>query len=131
MSRWLLCFLSFLIFSSASFSQFVASKNSNKFHTENCKWAKKISPKNKITFQTYSQAIQAGFQPCHTCSPSSVNDKATENQRQKYQKQNQSQDNGDGQCQAITKKGTRCTRKAVSGSKYCWQHKNYGDKNDK
>ncbi|MGD0036317.1 MAG: hypothetical protein ABSC53_03385 [Bacteroidota bacterium] len=35
------------------------------------------------------------------------------------------------QCQAITKKGTRCTRKAVSGSKYCWQHKNYGDKNDK
>jgi hypothetical protein len=26
------------------------------------------------------------------------------------------------QCEAITKKGTRCTRKAARGSKYCWQH---------
>jgi hypothetical protein len=27
-----------------------------------------------------------------------------------------------GQCTAITKKGTRCTRKAKSGSSRCWQH---------
>ncbi|MCX6141961.1 MAG: hypothetical protein NTZ35_01955 [Ignavibacteriales bacterium] len=27
-----------------------------------------------------------------------------------------------GQCQAITKDGTRCTRKALPGSKYCRQH---------
>lgn len=27
-----------------------------------------------------------------------------------------------GQCQAITKKGTQCKRKAAAGSKYCWQH---------
>jgi phage shock protein A len=26
-----------------------------------------------------------------------------------------------GQCQATTKKGTRCSRQATSGS-YCWQH---------
>lgn len=26
------------------------------------------------------------------------------------------------QCAAITKKGTRCSRSAQSGSKYCWQH---------
>jgi hypothetical protein len=25
-------------------------------------------------------------------------------------------------CAAITKKGTRCSRAAQSGSKYCWQH---------
>lgn len=27
-----------------------------------------------------------------------------------------------GQCAAMTKKGTRCTRKASAGSIYCWQH---------
>ena len=28
-----------------------------------------------------------------------------------------------GQCAATTKKGTRCSRKAASGSIYCWQHR--------
>jgi len=27
-----------------------------------------------------------------------------------------------GQCEALTTKGTRCKRKAVPGSRYCWQH---------
>jgi hypothetical protein len=27
-----------------------------------------------------------------------------------------------GRCQAITKKGTQCSRKAKAGSKFCWQH---------
>jgi hypothetical protein len=27
-----------------------------------------------------------------------------------------------GQCQAITKKGTQCSRRAQAGSKFCWQH---------
>ncbi|MFZ5434119.1 MAG: hypothetical protein ACOZB3_10140 [Calditrichota bacterium] len=26
------------------------------------------------------------------------------------------------QCEAITKKGTRCSRLAIPGAKYCWQH---------
>jgi hypothetical protein len=29
---------------------------------------------------------------------------------------------GSSQCQAITKKGTRCSRQAKAGSSYCWQH---------
>ena len=28
----------------------------------------------------------------------------------------------DGYCEAVTKKGNRCKRKALDGSKYCWQH---------
>jgi hypothetical protein len=28
------------------------------------------------------------------------------------------------QCEAITKKGKRCSRRAVEGSHYCWQHQN-------
>lgn len=31
------------------------------------------------------------------------------------------------QCQAITKKGCQCKRKAVAGSQYCWQHKSQSD----
>ena len=31
----------------------------------------------------------------------------------------------DGRCAAITKKGTRCSRKAAAGSIYCWQHSKY------
>lgn len=27
-----------------------------------------------------------------------------------------------GRCQAVTKKGTQCSRSASSGSQYCWQH---------
>jgi hypothetical protein len=29
------------------------------------------------------------------------------------------------QCEAITLKGTRCSRRAMKGSRYCWQHQNY------
>ncbi len=29
----------------------------------------------------------------------------------------------DGQCEAITNSGKRCSRVALKGSKYCWQHK--------
>ena len=29
---------------------------------------------------------------------------------------------GGGRCQAITKKGTQCKRRAKAGSRYCWQH---------
>jgi hypothetical protein len=32
---------------------------------------------------------------------------------------------GEQQCEALTKKGTRCKRKAMPGSRYCWQHQNY------
>ena len=31
------------------------------------------------------------------------------------------------QCQAITKKGTQCTRKTEKGSDFCWQHKKMKD----
>lgn len=30
---------------------------------------------------------------------------------------------GEGRCQAKTKEGNQCKRKADKGSIYCWQHK--------
>lgn len=32
---------------------------------------------------------------------------------------------GSPRCQALTKSGTQCTRKAEAGSLYCWQHQEY------
>ncbi|MFH1011154.1 MAG: hypothetical protein V1784_07970 [bacterium] len=29
------------------------------------------------------------------------------------------------QCEAITQKGTQCSRRAMKGSRYCWQHQNH------
>jgi hypothetical protein len=29
------------------------------------------------------------------------------------------------QCEATTQKGTQCSRRAMKGSRYCWQHQNY------
>jgi methylphosphotriester-DNA--protein-cysteine methyltransferase len=63
-----------LIFSVACLSlaadfKYVGSKNSDKYHFPDCKWAKKISPKNLITFNTAQEAVKAGFVPCKVCKP--------------------------------------------------------------
>lgn len=50
-------------------SKYIGSKNSNKFHDPSCKWAKKISDYNKITFNNRNDAIKQGYQPCKFCNP--------------------------------------------------------------
>ena len=40
----------------------------------------------------------------------------------KYTYTSKSTTQSSGRCQAITKAGTRCKRKATPGSNYCWQH---------
>ena len=55
--------------SSISDSHYIASVNSNKFHYETCRWGKKISNKNKVTFNTRSDAISQGYEPCKVCQP--------------------------------------------------------------
>jgi phosphatidylserine/phosphatidylglycerophosphate/cardiolipin synthase-like enzyme len=48
---------------------FVASKNSEVFHRENCKSAAKISAKNLVSYATREEAIQTGKKPCEECNP--------------------------------------------------------------
>lgn len=48
---------------------FVGSANSNKYHYPDCKWALKIKPENKITFDSSEEAKGAGYVPCKACSP--------------------------------------------------------------
>jgi methylphosphotriester-DNA--protein-cysteine methyltransferase len=49
--------------------KYVGSKTSDKYHYPDCKWAKKISPKNLVTFMTAEEAAKAGYVPCKVCKP--------------------------------------------------------------
>jgi hypothetical protein len=47
--------------------KYVGSANSNKYHIPYCKWAKKISPENLVTFKTAQETVKAGYVPCKVC----------------------------------------------------------------
>lgn len=44
---------------------FIGNKNSHKFHTEDCKNLPK--EENRVIFETYDEAIDAGYSPCGSC----------------------------------------------------------------
>ncbi len=48
-------------------SRFIASKNGSTYHSPKCDWAKKISKKNIIWFNTTSTAKRKGYKKCNTC----------------------------------------------------------------
>jgi len=50
-------------------SKYVASKNSGVFHRPQCRWAKKISPKNLVDYNSRDEATKAGKRPCKQCKP--------------------------------------------------------------
>jgi methylphosphotriester-DNA--protein-cysteine methyltransferase len=106
-----------LIAFAAANAHFVGSKNSDKYHDPSCEWAQKISPQNLVAFEDAEEAAVAGYVPCKVCKPgggSAYIGQSTE--------KSQSKAASGGQCQAFTKKGTQCKRKASAGSLYCWQH---------
>ena len=49
--------------------KYVGSKNSNKYHYPDCKWAKKISAKNLVVFESAKDALAARYVPCKVCKP--------------------------------------------------------------
>lgn len=55
--------------STADSGNYIASSNSHKFHYPSCRWGKKISEKNKVTFNSRSDAISQGYEPCKVCKP--------------------------------------------------------------
>lgn len=48
---------------------YVASKNSTKYHILTCSSASKITETNKIWFDTAEEAAAAGYTPCNICQP--------------------------------------------------------------
>ena len=49
--------------------KYVASKNSQVFHTSNCRSAKRISPENMVGYSSREEAVNAGKNPCKICKP--------------------------------------------------------------
>ena len=92
------------------------TKTGKKYHTENCSYLKKSSISIDL-----KDAVNRGYTPCSRCSPPTLKSEVnSEQSTDLLQNNNTIQD--DGRCQAITKAGTRCKRKAQPGSKFCWQH---------
>jgi peptidoglycan hydrolase CwlO-like protein len=109
------------------------TKTGSKYHNDGCRYLSQ----SKISIDL-ATAISKGYGPCSVCKPptqvtSSSNNKITNTNTEKTavkqqintsaNKVNQSTNPVSQQCAAITKAGTRCTRKAEPGSIYCWQHK--------
>jgi hypothetical protein len=49
--------------------KYVSSKNSQVFHSPNCRSAKRITPENLVGYNSRDEAIQAGKRPCKVCKP--------------------------------------------------------------
>lgn len=54
---------------SSTEENYIGNKKTRKFHTPNCKWAKRTNSQNKISFQSRNEAVKAGFSPCQVCNP--------------------------------------------------------------
>jgi methylphosphotriester-DNA--protein-cysteine methyltransferase len=52
-----------------TFGGFLASVNSDVFHTPGCKGAKKIAVKNLLRYSSREQALWDGKKPCAECKP--------------------------------------------------------------
>lgn len=49
--------------------KYVASRNSNVFHSPGCSSVKKIKPENLVGYSSRDEAINAGKRPCKRCKP--------------------------------------------------------------
>jgi methylphosphotriester-DNA--protein-cysteine methyltransferase len=72
--RILILIISLVAFSAVYLSfaadfKYVGSSKSNKYHYPDCKWARKISSNNMVTFKSAQEALKAGYVPCKVCKP--------------------------------------------------------------
>ena len=50
-------------------TQCIGSKNTKKYHKEDCQYVKTISDKNKVYFSSSQEAQNEGYIPCKACNP--------------------------------------------------------------
>ena len=50
-------------------TQYIGSKNTKKYHREDCQYVKTISDKNKVYFSSSQEAQNEGYIPCKACNP--------------------------------------------------------------
>ena len=52
-----------------STAPFIGNKGSKKVHRASCQYGAKTSPGKRVYFNTYEEAVKAGYIPCKTCKP--------------------------------------------------------------
>lgn len=93
------------------------TKTGKKYHKESCRYAK------TGWASSLTDAKKRGLTACLACKPSSTESKTnSSNSLKSNSSETKSTQNTSSQCIAITKAGSRCSRKAASASRYCWQH---------
>ena len=50
-------------------TQYIGSKNTKKYHREDCQYVKTISDKNNVYFSSSQEAQNEGYIPCKACNP--------------------------------------------------------------
>lgn len=109
-----------MLFCSLSAQTVYITKTGKKYHSSECS----SLSRSKIEIPL-SEAVDRGYTPCSRCSPPSKTSNSnvnTSNSTVRNSNSQNVQNNSSGRCQATTKKGTQCKRKAQPGSDYCWQH---------
>jgi hypothetical protein len=91
-----------------------------KYHRASCSSLRSSSIPMKLS----EAAVRYG--PCSRCSPPTLKQPAKVDDADsitlKEPAKTKSQPAAAGRCQAMTRKGTQCSRRAKAGSSYCWQH---------
>jgi len=117
-----------MFFSSLLLAQTVyVTRTGAKYHKDGCRYLRQ----SQIEMQL-KDAIAEGYAACKVCKPpTAIKSSSSENQSStsssnttevKKQSSEPKSYSTSGRCQATTKKGTQCKRKAAAGSNYCWQH---------
>ena len=58
-----------LVATPALASDYVGNSRTGKFHYADCQWAGKISPSNRVHFNSRDEAVSQGYVPCKVCHP--------------------------------------------------------------
>lgn len=47
---------------------YVGSKNSDKYHTKDCRWSSQIKEENRVCFDSVEDAVSKGYKPAGCCN---------------------------------------------------------------
>ncbi|WP_139229119.1 DUF5763 domain-containing protein [Algoriphagus aquimarinus] len=113
----------FLLASQLSAQTVFITKTGANYHKESCRYAKTGWASD------LAAAKKKGLTACLVCKPSSTETGQTKplplssgSSKTEPSKETRPAQSTSSQCKATTKAGSRCSRKADSGSSYCWQH---------
>jgi micrococcal nuclease len=92
------------------------TRTGNRYHAADCRFL----ARSQIPMPLEQAATRYGA--CAVCRPPTRHAGSPPAKADPAPSSSPSPSVSSGRCQAITQKGTQCSRRAQSGSQYCWQH---------